>query len=98
MNSIFEAGDDPRSESELLAVRQNASLRLSVWKRRSIYSAIGLVLSCTSVAPFSEGYSLHAYAEPFGRILVYLSMGLLVVFVYCCALMLGAWNAFRDLG
>jgi hypothetical protein len=49
------------------------------------------------VIPFSKGHILHAHAEPFGRLLVYLSMGLLVVAVWCTGLLWGAWTCLRDL-
>jgi hypothetical protein len=96
MSSIFEAGDPPLTETELAAVRQNAMLRVRLWTKRTVYSAIGLLVSCASVVPFSAGHSLHAHSEPIGRLLVYLSMGLFVAFVYCVALLWGAWSVLRD--
>lgn len=97
MSSIFEAGDPPLTEAELAAVRQSAMLRVRLWTKRTVYSAIGLLMSCTSVVPFSGGHSLHAHWGPIGRLVVYLSMGLLVVFVYCAGLLWGARSALRAL-
>jgi hypothetical protein len=64
---------------------------------RSLYSIVALLLSCASVIPFSKGHDLHAYAEPFGRLLVYLSMAMLAVFVLCTGFWYSAWQALRDL-
>lgn len=97
MNSIFEAGDSPLSEEEVIAVRQNPTARLRFWKKRSLYSAVALFLSCASVTPFTSGHFLHADWEPLGRLLVYLSMGLFLWFVYCVALLWGAWSALQAL-
>ena|ERR1051326_3755500 len=96
MNSIFEADDRPSGE-ELAAVRQNAEERLRLWRQRSVLSGLALLLSCLSVSMFLTGHSLHAYWESLGQYLVYLSMGLLVVFLYCTLLLWGAWSALRDL-
>jgi hypothetical protein len=95
MNSLFDTSQIPPTGEELAAVQQNARERLRLWKRRSIYSGIALVLSCASVAPFLYGHPLHVYWESFGKYLVLLSMGFLVVFVYCAALFWAAWSALR---
>jgi len=97
MNSILETGDGPLSEEEVIAVKQNAITRLSFWKKRSLYSAAALFLSCVSVVPFSSGHFLHAASEPFGRLLVCLSMGLFLWFVHCVMLLWRAWTALRTL-
>jgi hypothetical protein len=96
MKSLFDTTQIPPTGEELAAVKQNAKERLRVWKRRSIYSGIALVLSCASVVPFLYGHPLHGYWESFGKYLVLLSMGFLVVFVYCAALFLAALSALRD--
>jgi len=85
------------SEEELAEAKENARRRFEVWRRRSLYSTVLLLLSCASVVPFSKGHSLHVYAEPLGRLLVYLSMGMLLVFLYCTGLFYGAWQCLRDL-
>jgi hypothetical protein len=72
---IFDAAEHFLSGDELLAARQDATLTLGVWRKRAIYATVALCLSCAAVVPFSKGEPLHAYAEPFGRLLVYLSMG-----------------------
>ena len=81
----------------MIAVRQNAATRLSLWKKRSLYSAVALFLSFAPVVPLSPGDFLHAYWQPLGRFLVYLFMGLFVWFVYCVALLWGAWSALEAL-
>jgi hypothetical protein len=50
-----------------------------------------------SVVPFSSGHFLHAASEPFGRLLVCLSMGLFLWFVHCVMLLWRAWTALRTL-
>jgi hypothetical protein len=97
MNSIFEADDSPSSGEELAAVRQNAEERLRFWRQRSVLSGLALLVSCLSVSMFLTGHSLHAYWESFGKYLVYLSMGLLLAFLYCTLLFWGARTALRDL-
>jgi hypothetical protein len=95
MMTIFDA-ERPLSDEELVGVREYARERIGRWRKRSLYSIVALLLSCVSVIPFSKGHSLHAHAEPFGRLLVYLSMALLVVCVYCTGLFWSAWQALRD--
>src|SRR5271168_5190176 len=96
MNSIFDASEDPLNDEEVGEVRQYANERIRLWKRRSVYSGLAFFLSCASVGPFLDGHSLHAYWQLFGKYLVLLSMGLLVVFVYCAAFWYNAWAALRD--
>jgi hypothetical protein len=83
-------------DEEIVEIRKIARKRIGLWRKRSLYSALALLLSCASVTPFSKGHSLHAHAEPFGRLLVYLSIALLVVFVYCTGFFWSAWQALRD--
>jgi hypothetical protein len=96
MNSILDTSDGPLSEEELTTVRQYANERINRWKKRSVYAGIAFFLNCASVGPFLYGHSLHVYWESFGKYLVLLAMGLLVVFVYCAALWYSAWMALRD--
>ena len=92
---IFDT-PEPLNDEEMVEVRKYAGRRIRLWRRRSLYSAVALLLSCASVVPFSKGYSLHAHSEPFGRLLVYLSMAMLVVFVLCTGFFYSAWQALRD--
>jgi|SRR5580700_10454059 hypothetical protein len=96
MNSIFDTSEEPLSKEELIEVREYANERIRLWRKRSLYSGIALFLSCASVGPFLRGHSLHAHWDSFGKYLVLLSMGLLVVFVYCTGLAWSAWMALRD--
>ena len=96
-NSIFDMDEAPLSAEELAAARQDAKEVLQLWKKRAIYATAAFFLSCASVAPFSKGHSLHAHAEPFGRILVYLSMALLIPFVICIGIAISSWMHVRDL-
>jgi uncharacterized membrane protein len=92
--TIFDA-ETPLSNEELVEVREYAREVIALRRRRTLYSASALLLSCASVIPFSAGHRLHAHSE-FGRLLVYLSMVLFVVFVYCNGLLWSAWQALRD--
>jgi len=94
---IFDASEHFLSGDELLAARQDATLTLGVWRKRAIYATVALCLSCAAVVPFSKGEPLHAYAEPFGRLLVYLSMGLLIPFGICVGIAISSWVHLRDL-
>ena len=85
------------NDEDLATAQENAGERFRVWRARSIYAAGVFVLSCAFVAPFSKGAPLHEYAEPFGRIFVYLALGSFLALVYCAALLWGAWSACRDL-
>ena len=95
MLTIFDSVS-PLSDEDMLEVRQFATERIVLWRRRSLYAAVALLASCASVIPFSKGHSLHAHSEPFGRLLVLLSMALLVVFVLCAGFFYSAWQALRD--
>jgi hypothetical protein len=94
---IYDTTESPLSDDEFVAVKQNAQVGLSLWQRRSLYSTGALVLSCGLVYPFLEGHSLHSHWESFGKYLLFLPMGLLLVFLYCNGLWWGAWQARRDL-
>lgn len=96
MTSIYDAGDGPLSEEELAAVRQNARERLGLWRRRSLYSTGVFLFSCGLVYLFLEGSPLHAYWNSLGKYLLLLPMALLLVFVYCAALLWGSWRALQD--
>lgn len=94
---IFDTPEQFLSGDELLAARQDATLTLRLWRKRAVFATAALCLSCAAVVPFSKGEPLHAHAEPFGRLLVYLSMGLLVLFVICVGIAVNSWIHLRDL-
>lgn len=89
--------DESFTPEELFEAKEHAIERLRLWRRRWIFSAIALFLSCACVTPFLYGHSLHKYWEVFGKYLVLISMGLLLPFVYCAGLFWGAWVAVRDI-
>ena len=95
MQTIFDS-ESPLSDQEMLEVRQYAKEHTGLWRRRSIYSTVALLLGCASVYPFLEGHSLHRYWESFGKYFVLLSMAMLVVFVLCTGFFYSAWQALRD--
>src|SRR5271168_416534 len=89
--------DESFTPEELLEAKENATERLRLWKKRSIYSMIALFLSCAAVSPFLYGHPLHRYWEAFGKYVVLVSMGLLLFAVYCVGLLWGAWISLRDI-
>lgn len=91
MPHIFDTEDDSA------AIRKEVKASLRLWIRRSAYAAAALILSCLSVVPFSLGHSLHIHAEPFGRLLVYLSIGLLTVFTICICMAVSSYTDLRKL-
>ena len=92
MRSKYDVRDESYpSREELAGATQDAEEYLRLWKRRALYAALAFLGSCTSVVPFSAGFPLHRYAEPFGRLLVYLSMTLLVSFVICVGIAINSW-------
>ena len=88
--------EEPLSREEAAAVTENAKDRLRLWRKRAFFSGVGLLLSCGLVAPFLYGNPLHAYWESFGKYLLLVSMGMLLVFVYCGAMFLSAWSLLRE--
>jgi len=94
---IYDLDQPAPSKEELAGAKQDAEQDLRLWKKRALYSTLAFFLSCASVIPFSKGHSLHAYAEPFGRILVYLSMALLLPFVACVGIATSSWSFLRNL-
>ena len=87
----------PNSKHEIAKAGQNANQLLRSRLKQATYSVLALFLCCASVVPFSEGHSLHSHAEPYGRILVYLAMGLLTPFVICVGRAINAWLFVRDM-
>ena len=97
MNSIYDMGEQPLSKHEVTKARQSAKQLLRRRTKQAIYAVVALFLSCASVVPFSKGHSLHSHAEPYGRILVYLAMGLLIPFVIYVGRAINAWVYLRDI-
>jgi len=96
MVTIFDS-DSPLSDQDMLEVRQYAKERIGLWRKRSIYSTVALLLSCASVYPFLKGHPLHEHWESFGIYLVLLSMALLAAFVSCTGFFYSAWQALSDI-
>ena len=89
--------EEPFTLEELSEAKDHAIERLRLWRRRWIFSAIALFLSCACVTLFLYGHLFHKYWEVFGKYLVLISMGLLLPFVYCASLSWGAWVVVRDI-
>jgi hypothetical protein len=89
-------GEVPTGTEEIREVRQYAYKYISLWRKRTLYSTLALLLSCASVYLFSDGHPLHRRWEDIGKYLVLVSMGLLLLFVYCAGSWYSAWQALRD--
>jgi hypothetical protein len=96
-SSVYKMDEPPTSKEERAGAKQDALEYLRLWKRRALYATAAFFLSCASVTPFSAGFPLHAFAEPFGRLLVYLSMALLIPFVICVGVAVNSWFFLRAL-
>lgn len=70
---------------------------LSKWKRRTTVLGIALLASIASVIPFLDGYPLHGEFTNTGKYLIYLSMGLLILFLGSAALTYNSWAYRRSL-
>ena len=79
------------------AVEQNARVRLGLWRKRALYSAVAFLLSCAFVYPFVDGRKLSAHGEAVKQGLLLLSLGLLIVLLYCALLWWGARQSLPDL-
>jgi hypothetical protein len=97
MSSLYDLDEPLPSKEELAAAQGEARELMRLWKRRVFYSLAAFFISCASVIPFSKGFFLHDHAEPFGRILVYLSMGLLIPLVICSTIAFNTWMYARNL-
>jgi len=93
---IFKRHAEPLSEVEIEEVQRHARDHQRSWAKRFAYSVALLLISCAAVLPFSAGHSLHAHAEPFGRLLVWLSVGLLLLCTYCAVMTVMSWVALRE--
>ena len=100
MNSIFhlqEPDDDPLSEEEFNALWRDAAEELRLSRNRALCALAATLLVCASVVPFSAGHVLHRLWVPVGQAAVWLSLGLLIVSLYCCVSWWSAWRGLRYL-
>jgi len=98
-SKVCEAAIEKRRQEE---IRQNEKeeervhRNLRTWTRITIWIGIALGICVMSVVPFSKGHFLHKNAEPWGRILVYLSMCLVWVFLFSVVAFYSSWKVFRS--
>jgi hypothetical protein len=92
---IFDEADAPLSREDAEAAIKKAKDFLRHEASRAGYVLLIFTAACASVVPFSKGMVLASHAE-IGRILVYLSMGLLIPAVICVARVFSAWTFLRD--
>jgi hypothetical protein len=81
-NHEMSGDDDPLRSAELFLGR---------WKRRALILGALLATCVISTIPFLAGHSLHQYAEPTARILIWMSMILLPLFLGSAALTFNGW-------
>jgi uncharacterized membrane protein YvlD (DUF360 family) len=95
---LLDTITEPISDAELAELKQHATERLELWKRRALISGAALAMTCAPVVLFTrEGSSISPIGRILDRPLILLSMGLLVVFVNCAALFWGARQAVHDI-
>jgi hypothetical protein len=94
---IYDTTNVPDSEEDLKEARENAKSRFRLWRKRSTYSIVALLLSFASVYPFVDGRQLSVHGEAVKQVLLLLSLGMLIVTLYCTLLLWGAWRIFREL-
>jgi len=70
---------------------------VKIWKRRSLLSGAALLATCGAIAQFLVGHWLHDYWDSFGKYLIPLALGLMIVCLYCTLLLVGAWSSLREL-
>lgn len=85
-------------ERAALAAKENeirVVQSLRKWKRGTIWLGIALMVSIGAVVPFLRGHSLYPYSVSTGKVLVYLSMCLLCVFMYAAGITYSFWSYLR---
>jgi Na+/melibiose symporter-like transporter len=87
---------EPLSSEEMAELRQYARERIDLWLKRAFYATTALLVSCGLLYPFLKGHPLHRYWDAFGKYLIFVSMILLVVFIWCTGFCYSAWQALRD--
>lgn len=99
---LFDEGTTMKLQKDERKLEGKSSLQearrlLNRWQRRAIVLGTALFVSVASVIPFLDGHSLHEYADRIGKYLIYLSMCLLPLFVFCAAQTYNFWIYLRDL-
>jgi len=94
---LYDMTNEPDSEEDLQAARENARNRFQLWRKRSAYSTALTLLSFAAVYPFVNGRQLSFDGEAVKQVLLLLSLGLLIATLYCAMLMWGAWQSLREL-
>jgi hypothetical protein len=89
-----EAAEEAKQDEEREALMEQ---RLRSWKRRTLWLGVALVVNIGAIAPFAEGQPLHQYAGSSTKILVYLAMCLLAVFMFSAGTSYVVWNYLRDI-
>lgn len=88
--------EDAPSNEQILLSKRNARARVKLWKKRSLYSALALAVSCVAEVPFAGGMPLHAW-DFLGSLIVFEIMGVSLIVVHCTTLWWYAWSILRYL-
>jgi len=94
---LYDMTNEPDSEEDLQAAKENAKNRFQLWRKRSIYSTALLLLSFAAAYPFVDGRQLSIHGEATKQLLLLLSLGMLIVTLYCTVLFWASWQCIREL-
>jgi hypothetical protein len=97
MDSILSAEEPSLSSDELKRARESAKTRFRLWRKRSLYCAGALLLSCASIYPFVDGRRLSGQEELIKQGLLLLWLVLIIATLYTTLLFWGAWRILRDI-
>lgn len=88
--------DQYLSKEEIEEIKQNIRGNLRIWRKRTLYSTVALLLSCACVYPFVDGHQISSYGEILKRKLLLLCLALLVVSAFCAYCWWYDWYELRD--
>jgi len=93
---LLDQYEEPLSEAERSELIAHQALRLSYWLRRALVSWSILLIGTAAVVMLSAGHPLHAYWNPFGRLLVIFCEITMMTTLYCSILIYYAWKLLRE--
>jgi len=75
--------------------KRRAEDRLRLWRMRGLLSIGAFVSGCALLSLFLYGHPLHRYWDSFGKYLIFVCEGLLLILLYCVGLWWAAWHTKR---
>jgi hypothetical protein len=98
MDTIYDMSEEePSSKKDIAEIRGQATEYLRRRGNKALYASISFVLGCAAITLFLDGFPLHAYWESFGKYLIFLTMGLLIVMLNYVGMFWSAWVYRRDI-